>query len=259
VLIIMGLLGYTKRTSFKAGLAMGQVSEFSLIFVILGNRQGLVSDNLVAVITMVALISIAFSTYMILYADKLFGMFEKSLSMFERRKAHFEQDGHAYHHYDMVLLGYHKGGHEFMKVFQSLKKPFVVIDYDPEVIDALENHKVDYLYGDAMDIELLEEAGLHKVKMVVSTISDHETNVFLVKLLGNINPRCVVICHADDVNEAAKLYELGASYVMMPHYIGSEKIGAFIRKNGFKKSEFRRYRDTHLAYLESHYSLEAEV
>ncbi len=258
VLIIMGLLGYTKRTSFKAGLAMAQVSEFSLIFVILGNRQHLVSDNLVAIITMVALVTIAFSTYMILYADKLFGVFEKSLSMFERRKAHFEQDGHPSPHYNMVLLGYQKGGHEFMKVFQSLKKPFVVIDYDPEVIDALEHQKVDYLYGDAMDIELLEEAGFHKVKMVVSTISDHETNLFLVKLLGNINPRCVLICHADSVEEAAALYELGASYVMMPHYIGSEKIGAFIRKNGFKKSAFKQYRQSHLAYLQAHYSLEAD-
>jgi voltage-gated potassium channel Kch len=172
--------------------------------------------------------------------------------MFERRKTHFEKESR--HHYDLVLFGYQKGGHEFVKVFQSLKRRFVVIDYDPEIADVLEGRKINYLYGDATDIELLEEAGLDRAKLIVSTISDHPTNTFLVKLLDEINPRAVVILHAESVNEAAELYELGASYVVIPHYIGSEKIGSFIRKNGFKKSEFKKYREKHLAYLQSHYS-----
>lgn len=251
VLVIMGLLGYTKRTSFKTALATAQVSEFSLVFVILGNRQGLVSDQLVQIVTMIALISIACSTYMIIYSDKLFSWAERYLLLFERRKAHFEHESR--HHYDLVLFGYQKGGHEFLKVFQGLRKPFVVIDYDPEVIDELEHRKITYVYGDANDIELLEEAGLDKAKLIVSTISDHETNLFLVKLLDKINPHAVFICHAESVTEAESLYNLGASYVMMPHYIGSEKIGAFIRKSGFKKSEFKRYRQKHLAYLQAHY------
>lgn len=251
VLTIMGLLGYTKRTSFKAAIALGQVSEFSLVFVILGNKQGLIGNNLVSIITIVALISIATSTYLIIYAEKLFVVFERYLGMFERRKVHFEQE--STHHYDLVLFGYQRGGHEFLKVFRDLKKRYIVIDYDPEVIDTLEYRKIDYLYGDATDIELLEEAGLDKSKLVVSTITDHETNVFLVNLLEKINPRAVMICHCDTVAQAEELYQKGAAYVMMPHYIGSEKIGAFIRKSGLKKSEFKRYRDKHLAYLQHHY------
>ncbi len=256
VLVIMGLLGYTKRTSFKASVAMAQVSEFSLIFIILGNKHGLVSDNVVSIITLTALISIAWSTYVILYSEKLFSFFERYLELFERRKTHFEHESRK--HYSMVLFGYQKGGHEFVKVFQGLKKSFVVIDYDPVVIDVLEQKQINYLYGDALDVELLEEAGLDKTKLVVSTISDHETSLFLIKLMEDINPGAVVILHADDVKEAAELYELGASYVIIPHYIGSEKIGSFIRKNGFKKNEYKKYRKKHLAYLESHYDLFGE-
>lgn len=253
VLTIMGLLGYTKRTSFKTAIAMGQISEFSLVFVILGNRVDLVSDSLVSIVTMVALVSIAASTYMILYSDKLFVLFEKWLTMFERRKTHFEQESR--HHFDLVLFGYQKGGHEFVSVFKALKKRFVIIDYDPEVIDILEHRKLNYLYGDALDIELLEEAGLDKAKLIVSTISDFETNLFLIRLLETINPHAVVILHADSVEQASELYELGASYVVIPHYIGSEKIGSFIRRSGLKKSEFKKYRQKHLAYLQSHYSI----
>lgn len=253
ILTIMGLMGYTKRTSFKTAIAMAQVSEFSLVFVIIGNRKGLVGDDLVAIITMVALISIAVSSYLIIYSDKLFMVFEKYLSMFERRKTHFEQESR--HHYDLVLFGYQKGGHEFVKVFKGLKKRFVVIDYDPEIVDTLEHHQINYLYGDAMDIELLEEAGLDKAKLIVSTISDFETNTFLMKLLESINPRAVVVLHADSVEQATILYEMGASYVAIPHYIGTEKISSFIKKSGLKKSEFRKYREKHLAYLQSHYEL----
>ncbi|MBP7807129.1 hypothetical protein KA047_01390, partial [Candidatus Saccharibacteria bacterium] len=61
------------------------------------------------------------------------------------------------------------------------------------------------------------------------------------------------VCHADTIQEAAELYGLGASYVMMPHYIGTEKITSFIRKSGFKKTEFNKFRSKHLEYLQNHY------
>jgi len=253
VMMTMGLLGYTKQTSFKTAVTMAQISEFSLVLGSLALSKGRVHGDFVSILTLVALITIAISTYLMLYSDGLFARLEKHLNMFERAKAQYEQK-EARHHYEMVLFGYQRGGHEFVKVFKSLKKRFVVIDYDPDVIDSLEHAEIDYLYGDVTDVELLDEVGLEHAKMVVSTITDHATNKFLVGLIEKSNSNAVVIAHADTVEEAAELYELGASYVMMPHYIGSEKIGAFIKRSGFKKSEFRKFRDRHLAYLQSHYS-----
>jgi len=255
VMITMGILGYTKRTSFKVAITLGQISEFSLVLGTIALAKGRVSEDFVSILTLVALVTIAISTYMIMYSDSLYASLERHLSLFERAKARYEQK-ESRKHYELVLFGYQRGGHEFIKVFRSLKKRFVVIDYDPEVIDMLESAEVDYVYGDATDVELLEEIGLDHSKMVVSTITDHETNKFLVELINKVNPHSVVIMHADNVSQAAELYELGASYVMMPHYIGSEKIGAFIRKSGFNKSEFRKFREKHLAYLQSHYAFQ---
>lgn len=253
VLSIMGLLGYTKRVSFKAALATAQVSEFSIVFIVLGNKIHLVSDTLVSVITLIALVSITISSYFIIYSDKLFLVFEEWLNMFERSKTHPEKDSKS--RYEIVLFGYRKGGHEFIKVFQSLSKKFVVVDYDPEVIDHLEQYKMHYLYGDVNDVELLDEIGLEHVRMAVSTITDFPSTTFLVRLLLEQNPNIMIVCHAENVQQADELYEMGASYVMMPHYLGSEKIGAFIKKSGFKKSEFKRFREAHQAYLHSHYQI----
>lgn len=256
VLVIMGMLGYTKRTSFKTAVSTAQISEFSLVFVILGNKLGLISNDVVAIVTLIALLTIACSAYLIIYADKLFNGLEEDLSMFERDNYHKEHERRR--NYDMVLFGYQKGGQEFLKLFEGLHRSYVVVDYDPEVIDLLEEHRANYLYGDASDAELLEEIRLDKAKLVVSAITDYDITLFLVKHLADINSPAVIICHAENVDEADELYELGASYVMMPHYIGSEKISSLIRRSGLKKSEFKRFREKHLAWLHSHYETEAD-
>lgn len=257
VMVSLGMMGYTKRTSFKASVTMGQISEFSLVFVIIGNAAGLISNNLVAAVTMIALISIAVSTYIISYSDKLYLLLENHLHMFERAKPHAENDRRIKH--DLVLLGYLKGGHEFLKLFKSLGGRYVVVDYDPEVADQLERIDAHYVYGDVMDIELLEELGIEHAKLVVCTVTDHETNVFITKMMEAANPNAVVICHADNANQAAELYEYGASYVMVPHYVGSERMSQFIRRSGLSKAEFKKYREKHLAYLQHHLSLAEEV
>jgi hypothetical protein len=215
--------------------------------------QGQISQEITTLITIVAFLTIAVSTYTITYADSLYEVFEKYIRMFERKIVSEKKE--VRHHYELALLGYQKGGHEFLRVFQQLKKPYVVVDYAPNVIDVLESKRINYVYGDVTDMELLEEVNLSHAHLIVSTITDFNTNVFISRWLEKENPHAVFICNADTIDEAAELYSMGAAYVMLPHYIGSEKIGSFIRKSGLKKTEFKKYREKHLAYLQSHYDL----
>lgn len=249
----MGLLGYTKRISFKTGINLSQISEFSIILVVLAAGSGMVGPEVTSVITLVAIITIAVSTYLMHYDDELFARFDRlNIRMFEKEVTYREKRGPAA--YQLVLLGYHNGGHEFIRTFQQMNKRFLVIDYDPEVIEILEHQKIDYLYGDATDPELLREAGIDRSKLVVSTIIDHEANLFIVNLLQELNPSVVIISHASNIKEAADLYQAGASYVMIPHHIGSERMSAFIRRSGLDKKEFEKYREKHLASLKERIS-----
>ncbi len=250
-LVVMGYLGYTKRTSFKTSVSLAQVSEFSIVLILLGQAKGLVSSTIVSVVVFIALISIAASTYMITFSDKLFASLEKYLGLFERRKTHGEPVIREKN--DLILFGYQKGGHEFVKAFRQLKRSFVVIDYDPEVIDTLERKRINHLYGDMTDIELLEEAGVPTAKLVVSTTADYEINKFLLNYLDKENRSAVTILQADSPREAARLYHLGASYVMLPHFIGSEKISGFVRNTELRKTDFKKFREKHLKYLESEF------
>ena len=64
----MGAMGYRKRTGFLAGLTVAQISEFSLIFMAMGVSIGHVADEALGLVTLVGLVTIAASTYMITWS-----------------------------------------------------------------------------------------------------------------------------------------------------------------------------------------------
>ena len=87
VLIIMGFMGYRKRTSFMCGVTVAQISEFSLILAALGLKLGHLNTQIVSLITAVGIITITLSTYLILHAEKIFRRFPRFFSLFERKKS----------------------------------------------------------------------------------------------------------------------------------------------------------------------------
>lgn len=245
VMTTLGLLRYTKRTSFMTSINLSQISEFSIILIVLAYSGGLVSAQLSAIITLVAIITIATSTYLMKYDDAIFRKFEKHLHLFERSVVNESQ--HRAKAYPLVLFGYLNGGDKFLKTFHAMRQRFVVVDYDPEVIEELERKHIEFLYGDATDPELLADIDFEKAKLVVNTIADHFVNVALVRYVHRHNPSAIMICYSNDHNEAAELYKLGASYVMLPHFIGSEQLSSFIHSHGLNKESFDIYRRKHLA------------
>ncbi|HET8884534.1 MAG TPA: cation:proton antiporter [Candidatus Saccharimonadales bacterium] len=241
VMISLGLLRYTKRTSFMTGINLSQISEFSIILVVLAHSSGMVGAQLSAIITLVAIITISTSTYLMKYDDWLFRKLEKNLHLFERSVVNESQ--HRAKEYPIVMFGYLNGGDKFIKTFRAMRQRFVVIDYDPEVIEELERKHIEFLYGDATDPELLADIDFEKTKLVVNTIADHFVNVALVRHVHHHNPHATMICYSNDRAEAAELYKLGASYVMLPHFIGSEQLSSFIHTHGLSKQSFEVYRN----------------
>lgn len=246
-IVSLNLFGYTKRTSFKAGVNLSQVSEFSIILVVLAQNSGIVSPTLSAIITLVAIITITISTYLMHYDNGIFSQLEKRLHFFRDRISH-EEKGTVTSH-PLVLFGYKKGGHEFVKTFKQMRQKYLIVDYDPAVIELLERQHLPFMYGDATDIELLREIGVRNSRLIVSTITDFSINQQLIKYIHRVNPKTIVVCHANNYEESIALYKCGATYVILPHYIGSERLSAFIRRHGTSREAFANYREKHMLSL----------
>lgn len=243
----LGLLGYSRRVSFKAGLNLSQTSEFSIILVMIATGAGLVGEQTAAIVALVTALTIATSAYLMHYDDTLYRIFERAkIKLFDRYTTKKEQ---RHVGYQLILFGFQKGGHEFINTFEQMGKRYLVVDYDPSVVETLEHRNIPTLYGDANDPELLEEANIENAQLIVSTFNDFSVATQLVESVRRINEKAVIICHADSHEEATELYRLGATYVMTPHYIGSEKVSSFIKKNGLDRAMFENYRKKHMSYL----------
>ena len=114
---IMGVLGYTKRTTFMTGLSVAQVSEFSLLLLLLLQKSNLVPEQALSLMMMVAVITFTASTLLFQQADRLFRLCSPLLRVFER--AHAYQEHHHQDRYDALLFGCHRVGEDFVKTFQK--------------------------------------------------------------------------------------------------------------------------------------------
>lgn len=237
-------LRYTRLTAFKTAIHLSQISEFSIILIIFAAASGVIDDRAVAITTLVALITIGLSTYMMKYDDKLYKMFEHILKRFERKNTHSDKQKHAT--YPVILFGYHKGGHEFVQAFREMDQRYLVVDYNPDIIEHLEQQGIRHAFGDMTDEEFLEEIGASRAEMVVSTLDALSVNLATLRYLRKHNPHVSFVCHATNYEDAASLYEHGASYVSLPHYIGSERVSNFIKRHGISHKALSGYRDRHL-------------
>ena len=133
-----------------------------------------------------------------------------------------------------------------MRTFRDMHQRYLVVDYDPDIIEHLEEQGIRHAYGDATDEEFLEEINAGKAKLAVSMITVFESNKALLAYINRFEPRTTFICHANNYDEAAELYRDGASYVMLPHFLGSERISAYIKLHGFNPKSFESYREKHI-------------
>ena len=247
ILIIMGILGYTKKTSFITGLNLAQVSEFSLILCALAFESGRLSESLLSMITLVALITIAISTYMITYSNSIYNIFSSVLSTFERKgKKRNEGNFDENISYKTIIFGFNRTGSALLSAIKKLSKKYLIIEFNPEIIKELEKKKIHCRYGDAQDVELLNELNLSKTKLIISTIPNLETNMLLVKKARNSesNPIVIVVTHHHE--DTIKLYEEGADYVIMPYTLSGEHAANLINKIKFNKKLLEKERKSHL-------------
>lgn len=249
MVILMNLLGYKRKTGFLTGITVAQISEFSLILATLGFNLGHLSQQMLSLITIVGLVTIAGSTYFILYADNIYPYTERILKYLELRKTVKRGTNDNGETYDVLLFGYDRVGTDFIHLFKKLELSYLVIDFNPHSIKRLARAGISHRFGDAEDPEFLEELPLAKVKLVISTIPDFRINTFITKKIKTAAPKAITIVISNNVNETESLYKAGASYVIMPHYLGAQYTSQMINKLGLDASAFKEEREKHLEYL----------
>lgn len=250
IVSILGLLGYKKRTSYLTAISLSQVSEFSLILISTGFAIGHLGRGDVSTITIVGIVTMTISTYLILRAEKIYKKVQGFLFLFERKhtkeEAFFSQsklEGHT------ILVGCDRTGRSISAYMIRKNIPFVVVDFNPKVFSRLVAAKIPVVFGDINDPEAIEGCNLVRSKMIISTISNLEDNLTLLEYLRSLRVRPIRIFTAATYHDAVKLYEAGASYVIVPEVVAGEHIRHLLATYGSGSPRIERMGRSHFNRL----------
>ncbi len=225
--VIMGFMGYRRRTSFLAGLAMAQISEFSLIVAALGLKLGHITDETMGLITLVGVVTIFASSYMILNSAKIYQWLEGPLRLFEKRDPYRETldnlPPELIPRVDVILVGLGSYGSGIAMQLLARKRTFVGVDFDPVALERWMASDIPSLYGDMSDPEMLEQLPLHKSRWVVCTVRNRQLSLALLNLLRHQEYAGKVALTATNEEEDKLYNQSGAHVVFCPFRDAAEQ------------------------------------
>lgn len=226
VMAIMGVMGFRKRTGFMTGLTVAQISEFSLIFMAMGLSLGHVNAQALGLVTLVGLITIAMSVYMITYSNKLYQWLEPVLGIFERKRVNEQLDNchpETLKAYDYIVLGLGRYGKALALELLAQKKKVMVIDFNPKAIADWKKQGHDAIYGDINDTEFLHMLPLRSTQWLISTLphsghdlSHNDPRMILLKGLKAEGFKGKIAIFAHSPREEEKFKKEGADVICRP-------------------------------------------
>lgn len=252
IMLTTAFFGYKKQTSFLTGISLGQISEFSLIIVAQGFILGHVSQDMVSLTILLAIVTLGITSYIMKYQQKMYFAIADDLTIFEYaspRGLEKEQLQPRPKKVEFLLCGYNRVGYSILQKLLKLKKKLLVIDFNPQIIKQLAQQKIACVYGDVSNPEVLEQIDLKLIKFVISSISNYETSRLLVDVIKRRNKRVSLFVTASTIDEALDLYEHGADYVILPHLLGGDHASLLLEDVGQDISKLIKTRVKHIEEL----------
>ncbi|MFC1696983.1 cation:proton antiporter [Nanoarchaeota archaeon] len=256
IMFICAFFSYTERTLFSTAISLSQISEFSIIIVTIGYGLGHVSSTLFAITVLLAMITIISTTYFVKYYDNMYRRLSKFLAIFGRRGSSTELEyiPDKLDH-DVILIGYDRIGYSIYKTFEKMGKSFLVVDFNPDIVRKLAKKKVPCIYGDISDLEILHRLNLKKAELIVSTAPDLVENKLLIKLTREVNKKARIFVTANQLEDAMELYKYGADYVILPHFLGGERVATIIEDFPKDKRAFNDIKKDYIKILKERIKL----
>lgn len=237
---LLSRFGFKKHTLFQTALNLSQISEFSLVVLMVGVKANLINQQAVSAMALVAVASITASSILISCSKRLYKYFAPLILILEtKRRPHvFEQKSKRDLSDHIIVIGGHRVGGPIIAYLKNTDIPFVVMDFNPTVIRELSEQGVNALYGDIGDPDIFEFLHVDKAKLIICTATDFSDNELLLSFVKEHSPNTRVVLRATDSKHAQILRQLGADYVILPEKVSGDFIVSQLRQT-WPKIHFR--------------------
>jgi hypothetical protein len=244
VLAIMGAMGYRKRTGFLAGLTVAQISEFSLIFIAMGLSLGHVRQDAVSLVTLVGLVTIALSTYMIIYSHELYRFVEPLLHPFERQSTQGEDgDLGSQEDVDMILFGLGRYGTALAQILNDHGIRVLGVDFDPEALARWRERGRRGVFGDATDPEFPPSLPLTRVSCVIIATPppirgtpQEDSQLIVTNALRRAGFKGRIAVRSHDQLDGQRVIDTGGVIVLSPFVDAANRTAELLQLDGKSRS-----------------------
>jgi len=167
---------------------------------------------------------VGFLTYIITSLIRIFteGEYKKSIWRNKMQKKVSVMKNHT------IICGFGRMGQAVCEEFERRNQPFVVVENDPEVINALHEKAYTCVLGDASNEETLKKANVSSAKNLISVLTTDAQNVYTVLTARDLNRKIYIVTRALDQNAQRKIRNAGANKVICPYAITGSRIAKTI-------------------------------
>lgn len=208
---IIARFGYSERTSFLTSVTVAQISEFSFIFAAMGLSMGLITQPVLSVVGIVGVITIALSSYMIVYSHQLYDLLRRTrlLRIFQARTGDDDERPRPELRDHVIVVGMNDLGRRVARRLREKGETVLVVDTDGRKMSGLACHM---LVGDIDYASTLEAAGLQGASMAISALRIENVNKLFVFRCRDAGIPVAVYASERPMRE--QLSEVGASYLV---------------------------------------------
>ncbi|MCX6726079.1 MAG: cation:proton antiporter [Candidatus Shapirobacteria bacterium] len=231
VTILTLYLGYHAKTAILVGLGLIQAGEFAFILARFGLNGSLINEETYSLILSVALITILVTPWAMNAAPKFYFLLQRTTKkwphlnqyLFAKKEHLPEKEGLDLTEH-VVICGHGRVGSWLARALELLEIPYVVIDYNHQIITELKSKGVQALYGDPADIDVLDYAQVDRAKVVVVAIPDQATQEIVVTNCQNLNPNIKIISRIHQKEAFSRMKTLGVISLIQPEFEGALSI-----------------------------------
>src|ERR671931_503628 len=119
--------------------------------------------------------------------------------------------GHA------IICGFGRVGRGVAAEFAAIGKPYVVLDHNPDALEAAREMGALVVEGDGTNDDDLRNAGIERAQALVASADSDESNLFITLSARALRPDLRIVARASVDDTARKLRLAGADQVVQPY------------------------------------------
>jgi CPA2 family monovalent cation:H+ antiporter-2 len=206
--------GAAPGSALRAGLALAQGGEFSLVLMVQAQTLALLDRDLSQLVVAAILLSMLAAPFLIQASDTLALRWSSTEWMLRSLALHRVAAQSLATERHVIVCGYGRTGQRLAHLLEQEKIEVFALDTDPERVRGAAAAGERVVYGDASRHETLVAAGIDRASALVITFADTALALRILHHVRALNPGLPVIVRTIDDADLDRLIAAGASEVV---------------------------------------------